>query len=399
MPRVLRIINRFNLGGPTYNVAYLTRYLEPEFETLLIGGQKDDSEESSEFIVQEMGIKPVIIPEMKRSINPINDFIAYRKIRKIILEFRPDVVHTHAAKAGTIGRLAAFSCKVPVVMHTFHGHVFHSYFGKFKTAIYKLIERYLAKRSSLIIAVSEKQRQELANTHKICDFKKIEVVPLGFNLEKFRTNTAEKRKKFRDKYRISEDEVAIAIIGRLVPVKNHVLFLEVLSSLQFKTNRKIRAFIVGDGEERKALEQRAGKLNILYVDYNLKQDKALLTFTSWIKDISEVLAGIDIVALTSFNEGTPVSLIEAQAAGKAIVTTNVGGVEDVIAVNQTAFLSSGEVNDFVAKLLLLVEDDALRIRMGSTGWENVKNKFHYSRLVEDIRNIYKRELKNTVISK
>ena len=153
MPKVLRIINRFNLGGPTYNAAYLSKYMEPEYETLLVGGMHDPSEKSSEFILEELGLKPLIIPEMKREINLKNDRIAYKKIKKIIEEFQPDIVHTHASKAGALGRLAAYRMGVKVIIHTFHGHVFHSYFGKFKTELYKLIERRLARISSKIISL------------------------------------------------------------------------------------------------------------------------------------------------------------------------------------------------------------------------------------------------------
>ena len=146
--RVLRIINRFNLGGPTYNVAYLSKYLSDDFETLLVGGAKDESEESSDFIVNNLGLKPIIVEEMMREIDFKNDFTAYKKIKKIIQEYKPDIVHTHASKAGTLGRLAAASSGVPIIIHTFHGHVFHSYFGKLKTAFYKNIEHFLAKKST-----------------------------------------------------------------------------------------------------------------------------------------------------------------------------------------------------------------------------------------------------------
>ena len=155
MPKVLRILNRFNVGGPTYNAAYLTKYLAPDFETILIGGDKEPDEESSSFITDKLGIKPIIIPELTRSINFKNDKIAYQKIVEIIKEFKPDIVHTHASKAGAIGRLAALNQKVPVIVHTFHGHVFHSYFGVLKTAFYKTIERYLAFKSTKIIAISD----------------------------------------------------------------------------------------------------------------------------------------------------------------------------------------------------------------------------------------------------
>ncbi len=135
MPRVLRIINRFNLGGPTYNASYLTKYLAPDFETYLLGGQKDESEENSEYIVRDLGLTPMILPEMRRTINPMKDLVAYSKIKAIIKEFKPDIVHTHASKAGALGRRAAFFSGVPIIIHTFHGHVFDSYFSGIKSMV------------------------------------------------------------------------------------------------------------------------------------------------------------------------------------------------------------------------------------------------------------------------
>ncbi len=339
MPKILRIINRFNLGGPTYNVAYLSKYISEEYETLLVGGEKDDSEESSNFIVENLGLTPIIIPEMKRAINFKNDYAAYKKIKKIIEEFKPDIVHTHASKAGTLGRLAAYSSGVPIIVHTFHGHVFHSYFGRLKTLFYKNIERYLASRSTAIIAISEKQKQELVVIHRICNSEKTHVIPLGFDLHKFQENQADKRTVFRTKYNIDENEIVIAIIGRLVPVKNHNLFLEALKIVSERSSKKIRGFIIGDGEDRQNIEMKAKELNIPFIDGTLTNTKTLLTFTSWIKEIDVALSGSDIIALTSFNEGTPVSLIEAQAANKPIVTTNVGGIENVVIPKDTALLS------------------------------------------------------------
>jgi len=380
MTKILRIINRFNLGGPTYNVAYLSRYISPEYETLLVGGAKDETEESSDFIVNNLGLKPVIVEEMMREIDLKNDYAAYKKIKKIIEEFRPDIVHTHASKAGTLGRLAAASCKVPVIVHTFHGHVFHSYFGKLKTSFYKNIERYLARRSTAIIAISEIQKQELVDIHKICPAEKVHVVPLGFDLSRFQENLPEKRKSFREKYALADDEIAISIIGRLVPVKNHALFLEALNDVAGKATKKIRAFIIGDGESRAAVEAKANELGI---------GTGLLTFTSWIREIDVALAGSDIVALTSFNEGTPVSLIEAQAASKPVVTTNVGGIENVVIPGQTALLCrNNDLQEFSAALLKLVEDDALRAAMAQKGWPHVREKFHYTRLVSDMEKLY-----------
>lgn len=395
MKKVLRIINRFNLGGPTYNVAYLSKYMSEEFETLLIGGAKDITEESSSFILENLGLKPVIVEEMFREIDIKNDFIAYRKLKKIIREFKPDIVHTHASKAGTLGRLAAASCGVPIVVHTFHGHIFHSYFGKFKTSFYKNIERYLAKKSTAIIAISEIQKKELVEIHKICTAQKVFVIPLGFDLSKFNENMEEKRKSFRTKYNLAEDEIAISIIGRLVPVKNHALFLEALKIVSLKTRKKIRGFIVGDGEGRQKIEMKATELNINFVDGSNTKENTLLTFTSWIQEIDVVLAGSDIIALTSFNEGTPVSLIEAQAANKPIVATNVGGIKNVVIENETALLcENNHLSQFSEGLLRMVEDENMRNSMSEKGWNHVKDTFHFTRLVKDMEQLYKELLKN-----
>jgi len=393
--KVLRIINRFNLGGPTFNAAYLTKYLEPEFETLLVGGVKYEEEESSEFILEKLGIKPVIIPEMQRSISFSADKKAYQKIKKIIKEFQPDIVHTHASKAGTLGRLAAAKCKVPVIVHTFHGHVFHSYFGKTKTLFYKNIERHLAKKSTKIIAISDIQKKELWQDHKICKADKLTVVPLGFDLSRFQENLAEKRISFRKKYQLQDDEIAIGIIGRLVPIKNHQLFINAINEIKKATSKKIRAFIIGDGEEKEQLIELLKRIDLDYVEWSKNSTPATITLTSWIKDIDWANAGLDIIALTSLNEGTPVSLIEAQAANKPIVTTNVGGVENIVLKNETAFITdSNNLEQFTKALSQLVEDDSLRAKMSEKGWGFVQEKFSYNRLTNDMKKLYLSLLNN-----
>lgn len=389
MPRVLRIINRFNLGGPAYNVAYLTKYLSPEYETLLIGGKKEPDEDSSLFIFREMGLEPLVIKEMSRSVNFLQDIKAYYRIKKIIKEFKPDIVHTHAAKSGTLGRLAAHACKVPVIIHTFHGHVFHSYFGKVKTILYKNIERFLAKKSSAIIAISEKQKQELCVDYKITSLQKTKVIPLGFDLSKFYENQIEKRETFRKQYQVEDNEICVTIIGRLAPVKNHPLFLRAIQYLKTHATKKIRAFIIGDGTLRANLMSLCRDLNLDYCFYSEEQKSATVTFTSWIQDVSYPLAGSDIVCLTSFNEGTPVSLIEAQAASKAIITTKVGGIEN--SVNDSAAFLIDIENEklFFEKLTLLVQSDELRNKMALNGKEFVTKQFHYTRLIKDVEALYK----------
>jgi glycosyltransferase involved in cell wall biosynthesis len=382
MPKVLRIINRFNIGGPTYNAAYLTKFLEPDFETLLVGGQKDETEDSSEFILDNLGLKPLLIDEMRREIGFKNDYQAYKKIREVIGDFKPDIVHTHASKAGAVGRLAASKLNVPLIFHTFHGHVFHSYFGKTKTTLYKNIERYLAKKTTKIIAISDIQKQELATTHKICDPSKIVVIPLGFDLNRFREDKETKRITFRNRWGINEDELAIGIVGRLVPIKDHYMFLEAAKKISNQTTKKIKFIIVGDGELRNELEERVSSLNLTNI-----------VFTSWIKNIDEVNAGLDMLCLTSKNEGTPVSLIEAQASGLPIVSTNVGGIENIVIKNENAFLcESGDVDLFVTHCLKLIENDNLRMEFSKKG-DHVFKKFHYTRLITDMHQLYTAELK------
>ena len=393
MPKVLRIINRFNLGGPTYNAAYLTKYLPEEYETLLIGGDKEESEDSSQHILDELGIKPVIIPEMRRAIRFGNDYAAYKKIKQIIEEFKPDIVHTHASKAGTLGRMAAFSCKVPAVVHTFHGHVFHSYFSKARTSVFKRIEKKLAEKSSAIVAISELQKKELGEIHKITSSDKIDVIPLGFDLDRFQTDLDQKRIQFREQYQVSDDEIAIGIIGRLVPIKNHTLFLKALKKVLDSTKRNVRAFIIGDGESKEDIIALAETLGIEYSQSNIEFRKTPLTFTSWIRNIDVVNAGMDIIALSSLNEGTPVSLIEAQACNNPVVSTNVGGIENVVVNGKTGLLSQiNDIDGYAQNLLELVENDSKRQEMRQNGWDHVKNSFSYRRLVKDIDLLYKKLL-------
>ena len=171
----------------------------------------------------------------------------------LINEFKPDVVHTHAAKAGALGRLAAFHERVPVILHTFHGHVFHSYFSSIKSRVFLMIERYLAKKSSGIIAISERQKKELTFKYRVCPAEKVHMIPLGFDLRKFQEDIPEKRETFRKKYFLEDDEIAVGIIGRLVPVKNHPLFMASAASVLKQTKRKVRFFIIGDGEIRNEL--------------------------------------------------------------------------------------------------------------------------------------------------
>lgn len=396
MPRVMRIHNRLIIGGPAINVTYLTKYMAPEFETMLIIGGKDGHEQDADHLTESLGISPVIVPEMKRALSPVNDAIAYRKVKALIKEFKPDIVHTHAAKSGVIGRMAADACKVPVIVHTFHGHVFHSYFSKLTTNTFIQIERYLAKVSSGIVAISELQKKELAEVYKICPPEKINIIPLGLDLDKFQVDQENKRAAFRREYQIAPDEVAIGIIGRIVPVKNHTLFVQAAAIAKAQSKQKLRFVVIGDGDMRAQMEQDFKEAGIDYTYYPEEPRNATAICTSWQTDMAAVIAGLDIVALTSHNEGTPLSLIEAQAAGKPVVSTNVGGVADIVADNTCGFITPpGNAALFAAALLKLTEDENLRSTLGAQGRQFVLGKFSYRRLVNDMSAYYNRLLESS----
>jgi glycosyltransferase involved in cell wall biosynthesis len=389
MPRVLRILNRLAVGGPVLNATYLTKYLAPDFETLLVVGEKESHEKSAEHLAHQLDIKWVTIPGMGRSINPASDYVAYRQMKALIKSYKPDIVHTHAAKPGAIGRLAAAAAGVPVIVHTFHGHVFHSYFNSAKTKFFIQTERYLGRKSDAIVAISDQQQRELVQDFRIAPKEKFRVVPLGFDLDRFHTAQEEKRAKFRSEFSVPDDTIAIGIIGRLVPVKNHYLFLKAVKHVLNYSSKKVKAFIIGDGETRADLEAVATEVGIPFSTQDSPEHSHPLVFTSWRSDVDFINAGLDIVCLTSFNEGTPVSLIEAQAAGKPIVSTRVGGITDIVVEGETALLADvQDTETFCAHLLRLVEDDSLRAAMSGKGSEHVLEKFSYQRLMRDMSALY-----------
>jgi len=389
--RILRIINRFNIGGPTFNATFLTRFLSDEYETMLVGGLPEEDESDSLHIPESYGIQPVLIEELVRTPSVSSDRKAYKRLKEIIKEYKPHIVHTHASKAGALGRKAADACNVPVIVHTFHGHVFHSYFGKVKTRLFKEIERNLAKKSDAIVAISERQREELCRIHKICKEEKTHVIPLGFDLQPFYDKRLSEREAKRKEFGLEEDHIAIAIIGRFAPIKNHNLFFDAMQIVLSKTEKKLKLFVVGDGAERESIENRAEMLN--------NQFPETVRLTSWVTDIPTFNAGMDIICLTSNNEGTPVSLIEAQAACIPVISTDVGGVRDIVKDGDTGFVVPvNDADTFAEKVLELVENEKKRQKMSQNGWTFVKDTFHYNTLAANMDRLYKELLEKNEVN-
>lgn len=392
MPKILRVLNRLNVGGPTYNVAYLSRYIDTQYQTTVLAGIKEAHEGSSEYMLKELDVDYEFVPDMFRSISPAKDLKALKYIQKRIKEYSPDIVHTHAAKAGVLGRLAAHhSANRPkAILHTYHGNVFDGYFSPVKTKIFLAIERYLANISNAIIAISDQQKYDLVNKYNIAPASKVHVIKLGFDLDKFIEGNAEKRLSFRRFYGIADDEVVITITGRLAPIKNHFLFIDALEILK-KANPtlKFKAFIVGDGELMEPILQRIRESELTFSRMDENNYAADVVFTSWRKDIDVINAGSDIIALTSLNEGTPVSIIEALASEKGVICTDVGGVKDVVKDGYSGFLSEQSAESYAGRLAELIINKELRSIMAANGKKFALQNYSYKRLVAETQDLYK----------
>lgn len=379
--KVLRIIARLNVGGPAIHTILLTQALNNErFESILVTGRVDDAEKDMIYLAGEKKVDPLVIPELGRRIRPLKDLIAFWKIYRIIRRERPDIVHTHTAKAGALGRVAAVLAGVPVRIHTFHGHIFESYFNGFYIGVFLFIERTLAYFSRYIVVVSRAQKREIGERYKIAGPEKIRVVPLGLELEKF-LSIRSRNGKLRKELGIDDDVIAIGIVGRLVPVKNHRMFLESAGNLSAVSSDKVKIkyLIIGDGEERMALEAQAKELGI---------GKDAL-FCGWRENMADVYSDLDLVVLTSLNEGTPVALIEALAAGRPVVATDVGGVKDVVEDGANGYcVASGDAQAFALRMADLIRDPGKRSAFGVKGREMVRDRFSKERLVEDMTKLY-----------
>ena len=371
--KILRIIARLNIGGPARNAVLLTdglltRSNNIDYETVLVCGEVDENEGDMMYLAREKGIAPIIVPELGRELSIFNDWKAFWKIYRIIRWEKPDIVHTHTAKAGTLGRLAALlynlgkgRCKI---VHTFHGHILHSYFGKIKTWFFIWIEKILALFTYKIIAVSESLKEELVERFRIAPEKKFAVIELGFELDDL----------LRLPARNEADNVNIGIIGRLTAIKNHRMLLRAVKKL------KTRVFIIGDGELRQELEDYVRELGI----------GDMVEFKGWIKDLREIYKELDIVVLTSLNEGTPVSIIEAMAAARPVIATNVGGVSDIVQDGITGYLVDlDNDNIFSEKLSDLIKDSEKRKQFGVAGRKIASERFSKHRLIKETEQLYR----------
>jgi glycosyltransferase involved in cell wall biosynthesis len=385
--KVLRVLNRFNVGGPVWNVMLLTKHLPESYETMLVGGVVTQEEGDALSLLDLGDVDVTIIPTMSRKVNLFKDVRTLLTLRSIIRKHKPEIVHTHASKAGFLGRLAAVWSGVPVIVHTFHGHVFEGYFGPFTNRIIRSLERWLARRSNAIVAISAAQKKDLVEKYRIVPSYKVHVIPLGFDLKRFKPNET-KRYNSRKHHQLKAKTIAVGIVGRLTEIKNHTLFLSAASKLLDQTELDFQFFVVGDGALKQELMEKAKALNL----------EKKLVFTSWIGAMETFYPAMDIVCLTSINEGTPVSLIEAQASGIPVISTRVGGVEDIIVHEKTGILlDTFNPEELAEKILHLANHPILRAEMSKNAHNFVFDRYNYMRLIAEMENLYQnlmRDAKN-----
>jgi len=397
-PKVLVILNRLVIGGQTLDTIPLLYHLEDDFDILVLYGCKEKDEKEADFLFKKFGglnLTPML--HFRRSLNIYRDVLAFFSILGTIRKFKPDVVHTHGLKSGLMGRIAARINAVPCIFHTFHGHHFHSYFNPFISKSLVLLERQLGKISTKIIAISSGQKKELAELYKIVPPGKIEVIPLGIDEKLFASIDPGARHYFRDKYFITSDTVSVGIVGRIVQVKNYPLFVKVAAKVISASKQAIKFFVIGDGSEKVYVQEELDKLKISWCDETDIKPQASVIFTSWIHEVSGMLHALDIIMLTSHNEGTPMSLIEAQFCGKPVVATNVGGVKDTFLPGETGFLvMPGDAGDFADKLLILADNKKLRTDMGGKGAIFANENFSKTKEVNSLKLLYQTCTKHNI---
>jgi glycosyltransferase involved in cell wall biosynthesis len=379
--RILRVIARLNVGGPALHVSYLAGGLAGRgYETTLVAGDVGRGEESMAFVAEQSGVEVVRLPGLSRELSPLRDPVATAHLARLIRAVRPDILHTHTAKAGAVGRAAALLAgrhRPPVVVHTFHGHVLRGYFGTAGTLVFRGIETSLARVTDALVAVSPEVRDDLVALG-VAPAEKFTVVRLGIDLEP-RVACDEDQASIRARIGVAPERFVVGWFGRMTAVKRTDDLLDTLSALR---ERGVDALLllVGDGADRERLERlahgRGLARSVLFLGYQ--------------QDVARWYRACDAIVLTSANEGTPVTLIEALAAGRPVVATRVGGVPDVVEDGVTGYLvRPGDTHALAERLAILAADPERRREMGETGRTGTLERYAVDRLVDDVDRLYR----------
>ena len=372
---VMRIIARMNVGGPAVQVSGLMRGFDPEIfeQKLLTGFCAEDEADYLEKVAVD--VKAIRIDGLGRSIKPRADLTALFSIIKEIRRFKPDVIHTHTAKAGVVGRIASIlSGQRSIRVHTFHGHLLHGYFGAGKTKLVILIEKFLALFTHQLLAVGKKVQDDLISAG-IGNSKKFAIMPPGLQLAHVPSKS-----EARQELGLDQNEIYCAFIGRITQIKRPDRFLEVVSKVS-NSGIKIQFVVAGAGELLQECQDRVMAENLP------------VTFLGWREDIEVVLAAADFVILTSDNEGTPLSLIQAGMVGVPVVATNVGSTNEIVVDGKTGLLTDLSVDQLADAVTKVATDADLRAQMGIAGKEYTMARYGVDRLVKDHQDLYLRLLK------
>jgi len=380
--RVLRVIGRLNMGGPAHQAALLSgrRFFPERYETLLVHGSLPAGEESLADLSREEGATMRSLGDLRQPVDPLHDSRALLKLIRIARAFKPDVVHTHTAKAGFIGRQAALAVRPrPAIVHTYHGHVLEGYFGAAKSRLYLELERALARVSDRLIGVSEATVDDLVRLG-VAPRERFSVLPLGLDLGPLaEPDDGGLGERTRGELGVAPEEVLLVFVGRVVPIKRLDVLLPALAQASGPGPR-LRLALVGDGEERPGLEALAGELGI-------EHD---VLFLGYRRELRPLFAAADVAVLSSDNEGTPVSLIEAGAAGLPAVATDVGGVGEVVGEQQTGILvPPGDPAALAGALRQMADDPERRRTYGRAARSRVTERYGAARLIGDVDALYR----------
>ncbi len=376
MTRVLRIFSRLNIGGPALHVIHLSAGLvKYGFETRLVVGQTEEHEGDFLDLAKARGVDLEMVPELGRAIRPMKDVKTLLKLYRIVRREKPAIVHTHTAKAGVLGRIAARAAGVPIILHTYHGHVLSGYFSKITSAVFRRIEWGLAPATNVLLTVSDSVKEDLVRLG-VARADHVRILPLGLDLEPLSHDLP--RGALRRQAGWTDANPVVGIVGRLVPIKDLDTF--VAAAVKVAASRKdVRFAIVGDGEERARLEPIAT---------TALGDR--VHFFGWRKDTAGVLGDLDLSVNTSLNEGTPVSLIEALAAGRSVVATTVGGTPDLLESGRFGALVPARDADGVARAILGVLEDPTGSRArAQAGQAMVLKRYSVNRLLDDMAGLYR----------
>jgi glycosyltransferase involved in cell wall biosynthesis len=376
--KILRIVSRLAVGGCTYHAIILTAHQDRQiFDCMLVRGTEGKTEGSMLEFAHRKGISSVHhIPELGREISLKNDIIAFWKLLRLIRREKPDIVDTHQSKAGALGRLAALLAGTKVIIHTFHGHVFYDFFGKAKTNLFVLIERLLTRCSSLLVAVSDTVRKELL-AFKICSPEKVVTVPPGLELDKYLSIDGF-HGKLRKELGLNEREILVANVSRLVPGKGHGYLFQSIKLLA-DSAPEAHFVIAGDGELRGELGESVRRMSL--------DDR--VHFLGFRNDMENIYADSDIIVFPSLAEGLPLAIVEALASERPVVTTDVGGISELVGDGECGFVVPPKDPKALAQALLkLIRDENLRRTFGENARRKVYPHLSHTRLVKDMEKIY-----------